>query len=266
MYRHNDTSQGPANRLDPVTAHTTVQRKGLVSHAFCNNIPGIRKIPRTTSTTYDPTHVMRARAHSVAASKPPNGRSVRLIYFLYFRFKLTDRARQLLRASLPHTPPVRYPALSIRDHQSFTNRECQSPRPPRGDSIFFPFFPRRFPPCPPPPVLTLPADSIRTSNPFLLLPLSLSHSLFFSLCLLSLLSFSPLAFLSVTETTDDRVSGRIFPMAVIAHAGETRLTHGELPLPFDGIVMRSSFSSRQISKLAAESCCIGAWGGESRID
>jgi len=31
-----------------------------------------------------------------------------------------------------------------------------------------------------------------------------------------------LAFLSAAETTDDRVSGRIFPMAVIAHVGESR--------------------------------------------
>lgn len=131
---------------------------------------------------------------------------------------------------------------------------------------FFPFF---FPSFPTVSTLTRPDAPYRLNSyfhPFPLSPPSLFLPLCFPLCTLLSPIALPLAFLSVTETTDDRVSGRIFPMAVIAHAGETRLSHGELPLPFDGIVMRSSFSSRQISKFAAESCCIGAWGGESRID
>lgn len=70
-----------------------------MSHTPRNNIPSIRKI-RGPQAPHDLTHVTRARvalrrvaAAECAASKPPNGRSVRLIYFLYFRFKLTDRAR-----------------------------------------------------------------------------------------------------------------------------------------------------------------------------
>lgn len=117
--------------------------------------------------------------------------------------------------------PVGNPALSIRDHRSFTNRECQSPRPPRGDSpplslslsplFFF--------------VLTsltswrIPPDSTRTFTPFLFLSIFFPLTPFVS----SYLLFRrPLAPSSVTETTGDRVSGRIFLMAVIAHSGERK--------------------------------------------
>lgn len=55
-------------------------------------------------------------------------------------------------------------------------------------------------------------------NSYLHPPPSLSLRLCFLLCY----SYS-LAFFSVTETMDDRVSDRIFPMAVIAHARESRL-------------------------------------------
>lgn len=84
-----------SRRFDLARTRACIPLRSYVMAPTSNNIPRVRKI-REPQPPHDPTHVTRnshSASWSVCRAKPPNARSVRLIYFLYFPFKLTDHAR-----------------------------------------------------------------------------------------------------------------------------------------------------------------------------
>lgn len=104
-------------------------------------------------------------------------------------------------------------SFSIRGQRSFTNRECQSPRPPRGDIFFFPLS------------FSLSLSLCRPFSPFV------HPSLFFSVTSLSLSLSFPV----------HRQPCRPFPLkfsvadVIVPSLLPVRKNQPRLPLPFDGI-------------------------------